>query len=393
MKRIFSFLHNYKQFLNIQITNHMDHPVTCEQLEILSAVDFIVPIKQIGLITRAVLEAIYLFYRPRRIIVITAKKEGEILGKIGKYWNLKNLEIVFEEDFFKPNFGLTLEEIINEYDANRKGDQREAGWWIQQLIKLGASTQIDRISPTYIVWDGDLVPTRRWKLCDYNQNGDVEFYVAILQSEAKSVFNSTQYAACMEALTGMTPVEPIGGGTFVSHHMTFNKMRVLELLNLISNTTGCNNLPWPKLIMSYSKKFYRFSEYKTYASFMSRNYPSEFKYHPLPIFGTGGLRFREANQIMDQLVEKCSIINGGIPYDDIKLFFEESWYLLPGADQDIIPAYIQLDHVYGLEGIDLNIESQASTHSANQKGRECNLPSHSPASVMDLFPIETTTTF
>jgi hypothetical protein len=34
------------------------------------------------------------------------------------------------------------------------GDQREPGWWIQQLIKLGASTQIPNISPTYVVWDG-----------------------------------------------------------------------------------------------------------------------------------------------------------------------------------------------------------------------------------------------
>lgn len=34
------------------------------------------------------------------------------------------------------------------------GDQREPGWWIQQLIKLGGATQIANISSTYVVWDG-----------------------------------------------------------------------------------------------------------------------------------------------------------------------------------------------------------------------------------------------
>ena len=49
-----------------------------------------------------------------------------------------------------PNFGLKLGNIIAEYDRDRGGDQREPGWWIQQLIKLGAATQIPGISPVYI---------------------------------------------------------------------------------------------------------------------------------------------------------------------------------------------------------------------------------------------------
>ena len=35
------------------------------------------------------------------------------------------------------------------------GDQREPGWWIQQLIKIGAATQIPNISSAYVVWDGE----------------------------------------------------------------------------------------------------------------------------------------------------------------------------------------------------------------------------------------------
>jgi hypothetical protein len=250
---------------------------------------------------------------------------------------------------------LSFEEIIKEYDITRGSEQREPGWWLQQLIKLGAATQIDKLSPVYIVWDGDLVPTRRWKLCDYNDNREKQFYFAILQGETRTEFNAYQYASCMKALTNMTPVEPNEGGTFVSHHMIFDKNRVTEMINLIIENTGCYNIPWPKLLMSYSRKFFRFSEYKTYATFMISKYPKEFQYHAFRDFGEGGLRFREANEIVKKILLKCPVINGGIPYEKIKLFFDENWKNLPGAKENLYPAYIQLDHVYGLEGIDLHI--------------------------------------
>jgi len=329
----------------------MEHETTIQQLEILSGIDFVVPLKQIGLITRSVLEAIDMFYNPRRIIVVTSKKEATLLQNLVKYWDVKNLKIIYEEDFFIPNFGLTIEDIIQEYNINREGEQREPGWWIQQLIKLGAANQIHDISQVYIVWDGDLIPTRRWKLCDYNDKGEINYYIAILQAESRSEFNSYQYAACMKALTNMLPTEPNEGGTFVAHHMIFNKDYINEMLNLIiKNNYESHNIPWPKLIMSYSRKFYRFSEYKTYSTFMINNHAEEFHYHLFNEFGDGGLRFRDANEIIERILIDCPIINGGIPYNKFKQFFDNIWKTLPGANHNIIPAYIQLDHVYGFDG-------------------------------------------
>ena len=332
----------------------MEHKITAQQLEILSKTDFIVPLKQVGLITRSVLEAIEIFYQPQRIIVVTPKKEASILKNISVFWNVKHLELIHEEDFFKPIFNLSIEDILKEYDITRGFEQREPGWWIQQLIKLGAATQIDKLlhmelSSVYIVWDGDLVPTRRWKLCDYNDNNEIKFYFAILQGESRSEFNSFQYASCMKALINMTPIEPNEEGTFVSHHMVFDKNHVIEMINLIIKNTGYYDTPWPKLLMSYSRKFYRFSEYKTYSTFMVTHYPEQFNYHLFCDFGLGGLRFREGNKIVKQILQKYPLINGGIPYEKIKLFFDENWQNLPGVKKNIYPAYIQLDHVYGLD--------------------------------------------
>ena len=334
----------------------MEDKNTIQQLEILSEIDFVVPLKQVGIITRSVLEALESFYHPRRIIVVTSKKESDILINLVKYWDVKCVKIIYEEDFFISNFNLKIEDIIQEYDITRGNEQREPGWWIQQLIKLGAATQVDGISNNYIVWDCDLIPTRRWKLCDYDENGKIHFYTAILQEESRSEFNSLQYASCMKSLINIYPLEPKEGGTFVTHHMVFNKIRVIEMIDLMKNNTGYHNIPWPKLIMSYSRKFYRFSEYKTYATFMINKYPDEFNYHAVNKFGYGGLRFRDSTEIINQVLQICPIINGGIPYEKIKNFLQDNWYNLPGSNKDLFPAYIQLDHVYGLEDISLNMD-------------------------------------
>lgn len=87
----------------------------------MSGVDFIVPLKQVGIITRSVLEAIQRFYRPRRIIVVTKKIEVDILKKLTPYWDVGPVEYMDEAVFFVRNFELSFEDIIAEYDASRPG--------------------------------------------------------------------------------------------------------------------------------------------------------------------------------------------------------------------------------------------------------------------------------
>ena len=94
-----------------------------EELQLMSQMDFIVPLKQVGIITKSVLEAIQEFYQPRRIIVVTKKIEGEILRKLLPYWNVGPVECMDEAFFFVRNFSLTFEDIIAEYDATRPGQR------------------------------------------------------------------------------------------------------------------------------------------------------------------------------------------------------------------------------------------------------------------------------
>jgi hypothetical protein len=168
----------------------------------------------------------------------------------------------------------------------------------------------------------------------------------------------------MKALTGETPRDPQGGGTFVAHHMVFNKHYVNEMLSFMNAFTG-SALPWPLLIMSYSKKFYRFSEYKTYATYMLNRHPTEFHYHPLSDYGEGGLRFRDANRIVEQMLASCPLSKGGLSYGQIVTFAKENMAEFQGPistaqevrlEHSVVPGYIQLDHVYGIAKLGLDPE-------------------------------------
>ncbi|RYY77450.1 hypothetical protein EON63_18745 [archaeon] len=133
----------------------MEHPATPDELAILSQMDFIVPLKQFGLISRAVLEGVYHFYKPRRIILVTSERERHIFHNlVVPYWSVGVIEFVPEETFFLPHLHLTLDQIKAEYDDARGPEQREVGWWLQQLVKLGAASQVEGISEHYVVWDG-----------------------------------------------------------------------------------------------------------------------------------------------------------------------------------------------------------------------------------------------
>eukprot|EP01041_Mallomonas_annulata_P012457 gene12457-26206_t len=329
----------------------MEHGADEAQFRQQAEVDFVIPLKRVGLVTRAVLEAVQHLYCPRRIVVVSARAELEILKRLSLYWAVNRLEYIAEEDYFLPNFKLTLDDILSEYGYGRGPDQREPGWWIQQLIKLGAGSQIPGISPVYVVWDGDLIPVRRWKICDKDLHGNPRYYIAILQQEARSEFNTSQYSACMKALTGLTSCDPIEGGTFVTHHMVFHSNLVKEMLDLMSSTTG-STLPWPKLIMSYSKIYYRFSEYKTYASFIQTKYPNVLQHHRLADFGEYGLRFRDAAGVVRTMLQSTTSHGGscdiGLSYSQIFNYVQLNWKCLslPTVPTHI-PAYIQLDHVYG----------------------------------------------
>ena len=58
-------------------------------------------------------------------------------------------------------------------------------------------------------------------------------------------------------------------------------------------------------------------------------------------------------QIIADMLESCPFVNGGISYDQVLEFTMKKFEV--GSEDGAAPPYVQLDHVYGLEGIDLNM--------------------------------------
>ena len=303
------------------------------------SVDFVVPIKKIGMFTKAVLEGIQTFYAPKRIFVVINQEEKDALEKEIIVNNNDNSEIVFvdEETFFVKHFGLTMTDL-NQVFCKQKDDcnsnHREFGWWYQQLIKLGASTQIEDISESYVVWDGDLIPLTKWELCSQDT-----FHAAILQDQPRSEFNRQEYNKCIRHLLGIDVAKPFEG-TFVTHHMMFEKKYLKEMFEHIHNTLllSCSQ-SWPIYFISLSHSFYRFSEYLLYATFMMHFHSDAFHCHSFEKYGKDGIRFRETTEIIQDMKKgKGKDFNTFFTYADIVDYFSKN--------NKHLPSYVQFEHVY-----------------------------------------------
>ena len=153
-------------------------------------------------------------------------------------------------------------------------------------------------------------------------------------------------------IAGVISCDPPEGGTFVAHHMLFHTHLVKQLLHRMTVTTR-STLPWPLLIMSYSRLYYRFSEYKTYASYLQAHHPNVLLHHRLADFGEGGLRFRDARAMVRTMTlssetMKAAVWQGGLSYPLVHSYMVRHWRDLCDGSSSRMPAYVQLDHVYGL---------------------------------------------
>lgn len=95
---------------------------------------------------------------------------------------------------------------------------------------------------------------------------------------------------------------------------------------------------------------------------MMNKHPGEFRYHELRHFGEGGLRFREANSIVDEILASCKLRKCGLSYKQVTRFMLKKWREVSNSSKASTtpngelrefssrPAYVQLDHVYGLPG-------------------------------------------
>jgi hypothetical protein len=258
----------------------------------MNQMDFVIPLHRNNVLFRCTIEAIIMHYHPKNIHIITPACEvAKLKDEIGS-WVLENSILCFldEETFFlRSRYGLTRDAIAKWY-VYRDSNSREFGWWFQQIIKLGALSCIPELSDPFMVWDSDLIPLEAWPI--YPVSGDEQYRFALLQEKEKNEFNKREYAASLFTLLGLVENTPVGGGTFVPHHFVFHHCVVSGLIERIESRNQSHSC-WMESVMKLSGDYYRFSEYKSIATFMSVFFPRLLCYHGFEHYGKQGLRIRE----------------------------------------------------------------------------------------------------
>ena len=110
---------------------------------------FVIPIHHVNWSTRSVLEGISQKYKPKQIYVVTSDHEIKIFKDKSNSWDIENLTLLEEDNFFLNKYGLTKKDIVSQITQNKPN--YSPGWLYQQIIKLGASDVIDELEDVFLV--------------------------------------------------------------------------------------------------------------------------------------------------------------------------------------------------------------------------------------------------
>jgi len=224
---------------------------------------------------------------PRRIIVVT--KDAE---RCASYESMASNVRCFEEDAFvrgvtKKLVGETLERLYGD-ELGADGAQgrfvgRElGGWYLQQLLKLGASTS-DLINPVlsrrFLLWDLDMIPLRPLDLFHRDDAGTTQAVREIGGNVIKS------YEPSYLDLTGEDMTYAADGTSYVTHQMVVDADVMKEMLDVFARKLDSapttfsmtSSMPrWATAILSSLDRTdlkLGFSEYASYASYAAKHHP------------------------------------------------------------------------------------------------------------------------
>ena len=239
---------------------------------------------RVAWITRAVFEAVVARYAPRRLhVVAPPAASAELRAAVaGEGWAVGPLTVHDEEDFFGPAFGLTKDDLAHTLTLG--GAHYPAGWFFQQLIKLGGHEGVPGLSDDYLVWDADLLPVDAWPVRE-----DGVSRVALLQHKGHvPADNHRRWTAWTRDVLGVEPAAD-GVATFVPHHFWFFRDALDGFKACVSRHAGGG--PWPAAMMRTALKHGSFSEYLAWAAWLRAHHPGRVRYHPYAAYGATAERF------------------------------------------------------------------------------------------------------
>ena len=135
--------------------------------------------------------------------------------------------------------------------------KKRAGWYYQQLLKLGCDKIVN--SDHFLIIDADTIICKDRVFVDNKLNNYLDFSDEFHQPYYKNIEN----------LTGIKHNQPV---SFISHYMIFNKKYLQKLKELIEKK---NLQTWDEAIINSIdlNENSSFSEYELYSNFILEYYP------------------------------------------------------------------------------------------------------------------------
>eukprot|EP00931_Biecheleriopsis_adriatica_P035833 TRINITY_DN20648_c0_g1_i1.p1 TRINITY_DN20648_c0_g1~~TRINITY_DN20648_c0_g1_i1.p1 ORF type:complete len:685 (+),score=132.26 TRINITY_DN20648_c0_g1_i1:287-2056(+) len=252
------------------------------------AFDIVVPMYEMTWCTRAVLEGLTQHYSPRCIHIVTPPSNKAMIEELVGRWHCGEVCIHDEDHFFPEQ---SKDQICSELALGP--GLYKAGWFYQQLLKIGAGEGIKSLSEWYLVWDADMLPVSTWPIFEEETKGGTCQLVrkfALIQHNQYG--NAEIVSKWHEWIRNILGVEVLFNeeATFVPHHMWFKQEHARAMQLRIQQYFKSKD-HWARLMLRSVSTFETFSEYWMYASWVAHHAPKDLAFHPYSLYGFQNERF------------------------------------------------------------------------------------------------------
>lgn len=211
--------------------------------------------------------------KPKRVVFISSTRLKPLLPQ-SSY-----VQFIDENELLEGLSFRSVADIIGKTN----GDERTAGWYLQQFLKLGyARVCADEY---YLVWDADTLPVRP---------------IPFFDSKTKKPFLNLKkeyIPAYFSTINVLLEMDKCREESFITEHMLFNTALCKQMLEDIESQEVLPGKSfWEKCIWGTDNREtnFAFSEYETYGTYVMTKYPDLYQTRKLETL-RGGADFLGEN--------------------------------------------------------------------------------------------------
>ncbi len=260
-----------------------------------SKFDVIIPVaaKDVSFLPKVLLYVRKYFKDADVIYVITDRKNFKYLKR--HIESIEKCELVDENNLLP---GLTfgkVSSLLSSIDSTLS-----VGWFFQQFLKYGFALT-DYAGKYYLSWDADTLPLR-----------EISFFEDKHPLFAFKDEYNPNYFKTIEKLLGL---KKNVRKSFIAEHMLFDKDIVRELINKIEKS-AVQGQNWIEKIINagdYLAEGPTFSEFESYGTYVSWNYPDYYRTRRLNTFRCGG--YIQGRNISDEKLSEIAFDTDTISFE------------------------------------------------------------------------------